>query len=816
MNADLIAIQQQLESESIGLGIDNYVRAKDKAKANKDTANLAPENFLLRKALIRVSDCIRDHLETNKRGGKEYAELRSILVRVNPDVCAYLTLQVALNNTSVSPSVLVLALQLGTRVRQHLDYMAFKKDMPGYLKAVEKTMNSKSGKYQSTVLSMVMDKKGIKREKWTHNKETAVKVGSFLIERMMESVPLFKKVRKGKLDSHVLMMLPRTNEWLEKAHAKCAEMSPQYLPMVVNPRKWDAMYSGGFLSPAGPFRLSAVRFRHGLDMSEHFEDVDISNVYACLNTLQDTPYRINSRVLEVIREGAETGLGSLPKPDIKMELAPTFWNSDAEFQELSIIDPERIKEWKLSRKQTYDKWYRSASARKTLHWQLWIADKFKDFDSIFFCWNTDWRGRVYPIQQYVNPQADSNGKALLEFATGKALGEHGAYWLAVHGANTFGYDKATMDDRVKWVADHKDMILDSARNPLDGSRFWCEADSPYMFLAFCFEWAAYVEQGESFVSHLPVNMDGSCSGLQHYSALLKDEVGERYVNLVPTEKPSDIYAKVAEVAGSLIAKDTESEEAEWWHGKIDRGIAKRNTMTWTYSATLYGFTDQLEEEINKRDAVEFDRNGQYFLGDSKRNRKASMYMAKKNLEAIGSVVVKAVEAMDYLKTTAKVMAEANVPMEWLAPSGMKVVHHYGKTKTRRVNTIFGGVRMRVSLDVETEEMDAKKNASSIAPNFIHSLDAAHLVRTINACKEEGLNDFMVIHDSFGCHATDLPILNRVIRDQFIEMYEGNVLEDFHCQMLNMLPEEHKEKLSAPPQRGTLDLAKVRDSTYFFA
>jgi DNA-directed RNA polymerase len=45
----------------------------------------------------------------------------------------------------------------------------------------------------------------------------------------------------------------------------------------------------------------------------------------------------------------------------------------------------------------------------------------------------------------------------------------------------------------------------------------------------------------SYVSHLPVHMDGSCNGLQHYAALGRDEAGGRAVNLLPSNTPQDVY-----------------------------------------------------------------------------------------------------------------------------------------------------------------------------------------------------------------------------------------------------------------------------------
>ena len=108
--------------------------------------------------------------------------------------------------------------------------------------------------------------------------------------------------------------------------------------------------------------------------------------------------------------------------------------------------------------------------------KLWVADKFKEDEAIYYVWTLDWRGRLYPIQPYLNPQGDDVAKSLLEFAEGKPLGERGAYWLKVHLANCYGVDKVSYDDRIAWVEEHHELILDSAKNPLDGQRFWTEAD----------------------------------------------------------------------------------------------------------------------------------------------------------------------------------------------------------------------------------------------------------------------------------------------------------------------------------------------------
>ena len=203
-------------------------------------------------------------------------------------------------------------------------------------------------------------------------------------------------------------------------------------------------------------------------------------------------------------------------------------------------------DWKRRRAQIHARNASEKGKRLSVAQQLWVARKLMDFPAIYYPHELDWRGRVYPVPQAgPHPQAGDAGRALLEFATGKPLGTIGGRWLAIHVANVFGVDKVSFDERVAWVEKNGSAILDSARDPLDGRRFWATAEKPWAALAACFEWAGYAEQGEAFVSHLPIAIDGSNSGLQHLTALLRDGNAAPHVNLMPLDSPGDIYALVA-------------------------------------------------------------------------------------------------------------------------------------------------------------------------------------------------------------------------------------------------------------------------------
>ena len=70
-------------------------------------------------------------------------------------------------------------------------------------------------------------------------------------------------------------------------------------------------------------------------------------------------------------------------------------------------------------------------------------------------------------------------------------------------------------------------------------RWWQRAEDPWQTLAACMELrdALAWHDVAAFPSRLPVQVDGSCNGLQHYAALGRDAQGGTAVNLCPAPRP---------------------------------------------------------------------------------------------------------------------------------------------------------------------------------------------------------------------------------------------------------------------------------------
>lgn len=607
--------------------------------------------------------------------------------------------------------------------------------------------------------------------------------------------------------------------WLAVQNKNCSILSPVYLPMVTKPLPWTSMYDGGYLET----RLTMMKTRNKKYLNE-LNEVDMPIVYDSLNAFQDTPWQINKAVYSVMRELWDTtggGIAKMPYRDGKpIPQKPIDIDTN----------PEALKEWKGRASAVHNENFKNRSKVIAMTQKLWLAEKFLDEETIYFPHVMDWRGRAYAVPGFVNPQSDDFGKSLLQFSEGKPLGSEGVAWLAIQLANTYGYDKVDFDKRIEWAEANTEAILDSALRPIEGNRFWLLADKPFQFLAACFEWLGYTMQGESFVSRIAVALDGSCNGLQNFSAMLRDEVGGRATNLVPSSKPSDIYQEVANVVQRLIDGDVSDghPEAQVWktalyrdgeayvNKPIGRKLTKRNTMTRPYSVTAFGMRDQLIQELG----VMLEEGDIKFLGTDIDIAKAAYYLADRNLQAISQVVVAAEDAMKWLQDVAKVVSKADIAVVWTSPVGLPVRQFYTNNLAEKLQVFIAGERTMVQFNKHGTSLNVRKQSAGISPNFVHSCDAAHMMRTVVRCTEKGVSNFSMIHDSYGVHACDTRVLAETLREAFVEQYSFDVLAHFRDEIMYQLKNSDKpelvDDLPPLPKYGTLDLATVLDSEYFFA
>lgn len=620
--------------------------------------------------------------------------------------------------------------------------------------------------------------------------------GAFAVERWSE-------LRGGKLrEQNVIVPTEVGWGWLSVSWLQAELLLPTaYRPMVVAPEPWSASTGGGYLTnrKTGAFPL----VKHPRVVAGEDGGVEPPpRVLAAVNALQETAWRIRPRerrrggwtVLEVLRHGWDQGLRlpglrfdtpqalpDRPRPGTPSEDAKFAWGA-----------------WWEVRKANA----RLAADRRLVQSRLQETRDLLGVERFYFPCQLDSRGRVYPVPQVLHPQADDMGRALLEFADGRPLGPEGERWLKIQVANTYGWDKEPFGERVRWVEDNHERIAAVARSPLEFADLWAreeEVDRPWSFLAACLEWGRFRREGHAFLSHLPVAVDGTCNGLQHLSALGRDLVGGAATNLVRSDRPSDLYQQVLDHVRNAVELDVTAGKAQacaWWEvlGREGRKAVKRAAMTTPYGITPTGIRDQLLEDFAE------------YLPTPEEDAE---YLAKVLEQCIPKVVVSAKRIMGWLRRVARFLALADQGVTWTTPSGFRVTVEHRKTHARRIGP--QGLTMEIREEYPGAPIAERKQSRSVTPNFIHSLDAAHLALTVSRLRDEGVDHCSTVHDSYAVHACHVDRLAQVLRKEFVALHRPPLLKEF----LEEQPLLFLDHLPRPPRPGKLNIDEVLDSPYFF-
>jgi DNA-directed RNA polymerase len=397
---------------------------------------------------------------------------------------------------------------------------------------------------------------------------------------------------------------------------------------------------------------------------------------------------------------------------------------------------------------------------------------------------------------------------MLRFKTGKPMGEEGIRWTAINGANKYGNDKISLDDRVRWVHSQQESISRICSEPTGSfaRSFLAEADKPFQFLAFCFEWRSCLYGKDAGAEgYLPVGLDGSCNGLQHYAALLRDRRGGTGVNLLPSSVPEDIYRDVANELLRLVPHDDMGKK---FHAiGADRKLTKRPVMTLPYGSTQQSCREYIREYVG-------DNHEKFgFTDEGKDHWSAATYATPYMWQAIGNVVVAARTGMDWLQECAGIIGKKGIYSRWLSPADFPVYQHYCKHETVRVDTnLFG--KIQLNIEGAQTDLNVRRARNGIAPNFVHALDSSHMVMTILESAERGHTDMAMIHDDFGVHACDTEEFYNLIRLTFVRMYyEHDWLQVWKKEQERL---DEDLELPEPPKRGDLEILEVLESDFFFS
>jgi len=408
-------------------------------------------------------------------------------------------------------------------------------------------------------------------------------------------------------------------------------------------------------------------------------------------------------------------------------------------------------------------------------------------DDLYFALTLDYRGRIYYRGGIMTPQGDDMNKALFEFSTATPLGDTGYDALCIHFANVAGYDKLSTYGKIEWAKGAGRKI---ANRMYDKQTFDLSLDKPYQaFVAGCELMRINIlmkkQDVRTITSRVVCHTDGTCNGLQHGAALLGHKATAKSVNCLesaPSDLPSDVYKDGALALADKLGSTKFPILVEALRSALGRTLLKDGVMITGYGAGLETVLDNFYEIVDGKVDGAYDE-----MSDNDNLLESAM---ESSLEQVAG-------GMIHLTAELKqVFADSFEELiTWTTPDGFVV----NMAKTEVGEILFPGTPYERVIERKT---DAQSNKSSLSPNFVHSLDATHLRMTVANCEF----DVVTVHDSFGCTPGNYMELNKVLREQFVELHSHDLLTEL-CESNGL---EHTFA------KGNYDVSDVMKSEYFFS
>ena len=849
----IIDRQRELEMEMLDLGTSLYRRTissnREHGREHISNYGLVLTTHAIRPLELAIKKFIAPSDNPNGSGSCAGGVTKKWFreAKVPADTLALIAINTVMDAITASelPRVQALTTRIAKRIQSEMKLTAYKKTHPRLFNYAFKNALSqaKQGTWlESYMLESLYNSDSDTGDPVTYpiwDVKTRHKIGAQLLNLLIQTtglVAIRTITKKGKSGSGkpmsraVVEATPESKSFINAVIQRTEQLSTYRLPCIIPPRSWsgDIESSGGGYWFLPDDTLTFMKSNRGcpyesLDgyYTEHLTESEGSaNLLTLANRLQNVPYSVNRFVLETAL--TERGIYEpIPLPTKSDYISPLPNDGVGEAADMARTHNKGV----AAQAAMTHIANRSNMGKHMLHSRsVATASRFKDESAIYFPHIADFRGRVYSVGSHLNRMGNDLQRGLLKFSRGKEVtsGSIGERMLMIEASNAFGLDKVSYDERVSFIDDNRHRLDDLIPT----------AENKYQFMAVAEELDRLVIHGR-IDSHVVCNRDATCSGLQHFSAMLKDPDGGRSVNIAGTRgdnQPDSIYIDVATrltrkiehmLTDGQLAGDTDKKWAtDWLKIGIDKSITKRPVMTLVYGLTKHSSRVYVEEAL--KECFENDTKERPNGWKDKRDLfHPTLWLNQLLWEAIQEQLVGACEAMKYLRdaVTHYVLVEnpKTPQVIWTTPyDSLPILSDYRVVKSEHVvRTVIGEKSIKLALNPQRgrlkDRVAFESTVNAIAANYVHSCDAALLRALCLELEEYPDINISCIHDSVGVHAVDVPVMEEAIRQAFIQLYPSgsNPLQLFGNQM------GYKERPA--PELGNLNLEEgVLTSDYFFS
>lgn len=805
VEGSILQEQIDLETQAVRDGVTRYRRLARQAIERGDGASLKPAERMI----LYWMDAMRLAIEAERSriidgaGGQGRAVYGPTLLLLDTDRAAFLALHELLGMTMAEPSGVKFTravYAVGRAWFAEINFDLIRKDWE-----VKKGLTDRVRRLNPVKINW-WAKRELDDAHWDRN--VLVKLGAWLVDTMASVCAVneytdakdfrpafFVQTRwtSPKRQCKFIGMTDQLDKLIEDGHSLRQFLRPRYQFMVIPPMPWEEDTDGGYVRIRTPYTTKPTP-----DQKDAIRKAPRKRANRAMNALSATPWRINKRIFDVAVQLWESGGGMASLPPRGDLAYPPKLDKDAPVS----VRIERDREARAIHRRNHA----LRSHRRQVESVLQMASKFADRPRVWMPHRFDFRYRAMPIPQPLNHHGSDLCRGLLEYGEGRQPDTD--YWLKVQMAGFCGYDKASMADRVAWCDDNMTAISAWADEPLENTG-WMLMEDPWQALA-----SAMSLTDPEAAAHIPFRTDGSCNALQHYAAIGRDHEAAGRVNLLPADRPNDVYLDVLARVCERVEHDAGTSDkvyrshdremplsklAEKLLEVLVRKVVKQTAMTTMYDVTDVGAKRQTRGQL-KRVGL---KDAELYLGGK--------YLAKLVVECAIQSVGAAGPIMAWLRDCARKIANTGELVRWTTPLEMPVVQPYRVTGSGQARTSANYI---VIPDVvRNAPPSVGRQRRGCPPNYIHSIDSTHMLMSAQVAHDEGIH-FAAVHDSFWCHAADAERTGRILREQFIELHEIPLLEGLYAEWDDNYPSAQIDP--PPPPVGTLDLNSVLEATYAFA
>ena len=657
-------------------------------------------------------------------------------------------------------------------------------------------------------------------------------------EKITQMQPAFMHRMKYVQGKRVGVVVPNSSLLKKIENEPLGSLLAKRLPMIVEPRPWTGWNEGGYLQYPTPIVRLPVGDKSG---KEYFLAADAKGdtkqVYAGLTALSKVPWKINHNVLKVQLQAWNTGqaIGNLAplNPTFNMPPEPEP-SADPEPRRKWLAEVREVENKKTGLHsqrcfQNFQLEIAKAVANETLYFPHNLDFRGRAYPIPPYLNHMGADNARAVLMFGDGKELGEAGLRWLKIHLANvagydkaSLGEREAYTME-HLDDIYDSVRNPLDGRRWWLESEDAWQTLAACFELTSA---LDSPEPTKFVSYlpthqdgtCNGLQHYAALGGDQAGAAQVNLEPGDRPADIYTAVAKAVI-------------EDVEKDAAE--GNAIAKMLQ--------GKITRKVVKQPVMTNVYGVTFFGAKQQVRKQIEdilpdlgRYDEVNYGNTSTYVatkifkslgsmftgaqaiqvwlgtcadristclspeqvaqltsevdsIAEAKKEAKSKALKTKKLRKDTQAKLDQAAadqkraftpsgQVLDDTKQlhTAKPLFKSSVT--WTTPLRMPVVQPYRSSNSRSVTTNLQKVTLQEPQ--VWDPVSKRKQLQAFPPNFIHSLDATHMMLSALKCNEIGVT-FASIHDSFWTHACDIEKMSEVLRDAFVAMHSEDVIGRLH-------------------------------------